>query len=434
MHGKDLAPWQPSWWPGAWRTASIRDLQGGRFHGEARASLELPATETPWTSAAAKGFGLSLWAKNLELFDLAIGDPQVSLANLHLKAAHIHPRSKQAHLESLVCEDLKLESWNDQDNWHALGLSWEPTAGEPMTPVPSPAPGETGPTENRPDAPFLKIDRLQVSGIDWLHTDQTVTPEAQIPVRNGELEILRWATRGAAYPSPMRIEARADAGTVRAPARDVPGPETTLETRDAFDRMELRGRLSLATQTAAANGWLQWDVIGLELFPLRGWFETLGIHVGDGLLDSRNALRFRGSDGLAVDFQKPIRTSASPRSGHHQPQARPTPARSLRHQPGPPVDGEGRTTIPLRFEVSVAALDPGALAQGARSSFAALAVEAKAQGKSPSNLTEALFPLRPRSAVGRPRSCRAPPNSAPAPAPPCWTSPKRTPQAKPKAP
>ena len=396
LYGQALPSQRPGWWPQSWSTPSLQDLQGGRFSGRTQAQFYLPpanGNREAWTQDLLTGFGVEWLVQDLEIYDRAIGDPLLAIASIDLDAKRVSPWRAQAQIERLICQDVRLETWNDKELWHALGHTWR----EQVAPSVQSADDKAKPIAelSAHGSPYLGIDSLQINGLDWVHTDHSVIPPVRIPIRNGEVEVLRLTSPGHPTPLPLRLHALADAGTVRAPlrgnaTRDIGDPQQ--ETRRAFDRIEARGRMTLLNDP---DGWLQLDVIGLELAPLRGWFEDLGISMNDGLLDMRNALRFRGPEGLAVDS----------RSSVEHLDARDLGITNLKRDLRLPeefaatlarfVDTDGHTQIPLRFEITGPALHSQAidrdLSQGARHAFSQLATEAKAQARGAIQAKEALF-------------------------------------------
>ncbi|MEZ6018554.1 MAG: hypothetical protein R3F17_00180 [Planctomycetota bacterium] len=347
------------WFGGGAGRASAAEIQGGAFRGRLQASLPLPAGENRWATARAAGFPLELAAADVVLEPNRISPPLVRCARLDLSAPLVDPWRGAWRIDRMHFDDVDLRTRRDRDGLHVLGLTL------PRTQAPRAA-GES--------APERTIEALRMSGLDWDHSDETFEPAAPLPVRNGELEVLRWNLGGGPWTRPVRVHFTADAGEVRAPLRSAEesgsrGGDPLLETRSAYDRLELRGRLLGGEQL---DGWLQVDVSALELAPLRGLFAPMGIEVGDGLLDGRNTLRFRDGE-LAVDARLTIDHLVARAESEARVQRDLGLPHELRQVLQDLRDADGRLDLPLRFELNQNAAGASQLATSAKRAFAQLA-------------------------------------------------------------
>ncbi|MCB9909491.1 MAG: hypothetical protein H6829_04395 [Planctomycetes bacterium] len=358
-----------TWWPSAWSQATPTDLQGARSSGHLEAKLDLPSGQRRWSRLPEEGFGIELQARDADLQANALADPLCSIGTLEARATSIVPATGTYRWERLLLADPELHTWRDGLGWHALGL----TVANASEQTPATASPSEEPEPHRLAA--LSVERIQIQGAQWDHEDRTVEPSIWIPIRGGEAEILHASLGDPDGALPMRLQASADSAKVRAPMRAPsnavdPTVAGSLESRNAFDRLEARARVTLGP---APEGWFQLDVVGLELAPLRGWLAPLGLRLEDGVLDMRNTLRFQGEQGLAVDTRSTLEhLFVRPLPGSHVERDL-----GLRHDWDSTLaslrDGEGRIQVPLRFEVSQQVLSRSTLRSAARRAFTELA-------------------------------------------------------------
>lgn len=368
-------------WPAEAQVVPL-ELAGASSAGQLHARWHWPAQQPSWRGAWQHGFGLEWTALGLRLEESALTEPLVEIGHFEGVATKLHPRARSWDIQRIDVRDARVRTRQEAAGIEAFGLLWAPdllqravsawTQTEPQGALA----GSTTVREAMP-APGGQIQRMQGSRIDWTHTLRTSEPHAVFPVRNGELEILRLAWGSQRSARPMRLFAAADAGPVRVPMReDALTPSAaanggqTLETRPAWDRLEARGRI---TALGDPEGWVQLDVSGMELAPWRGWFARHGLELHDGRLDMRNTLRFRGAAGLAVDSRSTLDHLAvvPARDSRIERELRlsrdwSTTLLSLR-------DGAGHTQVPLRYELSRAAMGWSGLGRGWKEAFADLA-------------------------------------------------------------
>ena len=228
-------------------------------------------------------------------------------------------------------------------------------------------------------------------GLDFVLLDETTDPPLVLPIADLEVDVRGFTTRAFEEPRSVTFRVLVDAGTIELAERTgaddllsgvlgsiagaIAGEEDRfeLEQRRVWDQLELKGRLRFAP---ALEGRAQLDLAGLELSAFAGPAAAAGVEIGDGLVDTRLDLRFKGAEGLGVDLLSTMSylSLAEPPNG---------PISSYLKLPAPLDtvlfllrDESGQQTIPLRVDVGADGVSLTAVAGAAGQALGQVIVDA----------------------------------------------------------
>lgn len=186
------------------------------------------------------------------------------------------------------------------------------------------AKGEPGSLEEAPPGkPFageVKVNKLLVSGIDVMFQDTTVEPEFSLPLRDLEVLVSSFTTKGFEERRPFRFDVRLNSGTVELPKKEekdlVPGmgmltgalgalgdmvtgdeSEPDLERRLVWEEIAVNGT---AAFMPVPSGVVKLTVNGLELPAFRGPAKQGSVDLKQGVADVVIGARREPGGGLSA--------------------------------------------------------------------------------------------------------------------------------------
>ena len=161
-----------------------------------------------------------------------------------------------------------------------------------------------------------RLDRLSLSGVDFVLEDHTADPPLLLPITDAQLEVQRFSTRTFTEPGPSpswswtRARSRSRSARAGTPDRSPRiGGQDGRRARDSFEQAPARlgshgsRRAVLGRSPRARRG----APPGPGLPAFRGPASAARVEIGDGLLDTSLKLRFRDDGGLNINQ----RTTAS---------------------------------------------------------------------------------------------------------------------------
>jgi hypothetical protein len=338
-----------------------KSLSDGRFamklEGSARFEKKSP-TEPDFTKPFDAAF---------QLRDVAFrnGDDPAILAGVEevrAEAIRMNPANGNVVVRALEVSRPQGRVLRDAEGIHVLGLVIK-------TPAPTTAP-TTGPSERgvvvvaeAPPAPAqkpaseIRIDKLVVSGIDFLVEDHTAEPGLIVPLNTLEFEARDLSNLVMFENRPVRFNIIA--GTGKVPLAG--GRQSTL-----FSEFAANGQLALHPQP---TGYVHSALSGFELVALTGYAKQNKVELGGGVLDNTLDLRLPG-DG-SIDAR--TRTSFTDLKISEPPEG---PIRKNLKLPAPLEtvilvlqDQNGTITAPLHVPIKQGEIGTGVVAASAVGAF-----------------------------------------------------------------
>ncbi|MHC4861213.1 MAG: DUF748 domain-containing protein, partial [Planctomycetota bacterium] len=278
----------PEAFPALAESIDARGLEDGRFRARLMVTL-LTRRRGPLDFDLGSGFGLSATLDRIELRD-GEGPVLVGLDELAAEVSRIDPTTGDVTIKRLGIVKPRGSIVRTKDGLRVAGLLLkqkpppEEVVAEETPSPPAPAPAETEP------GPEIRVDLLSVAGMDFRFEDHSADPPMRMPIRDLDLEVQGFTTRGLTEDVPIRFLAFLRSG-------EVPLPLEESERRDAFEEITVAGRLSLAPKL---DGWVRTSLTALELSNFRGPAASSGVELVDGMLDVGSDLRFKEDGSLDV--------------------------------------------------------------------------------------------------------------------------------------
>lgn len=360
-------------------------LESGTFTAATNGVLRL-SRRGPADFDLSRGFGAELAVADVTWRARPDGEVLAGIERIDVDVRRVRPATGDVHVGSVEVVGIVGRVGQETGGMRVAGLLLR-TPPEPaeiaadVESAPEPAEGESADADAANPAetvgPEFRLDRLVVQGLDFEFADTTVEPPMIVPIDDLEVEVRGFTTRAFEEPRAVTFRALVDAGAVELAERTgadnllsgvlgsvanaVSGAEDRfdLESRRVWEQLEVQGRLRFVPALA---GRVELDLLGLELPAFAGPAAAGGVDIGDGLVDTKLGLRFRGDDGLGVD----LRTTAS--------------YLSLSEPPGGPIstylklpapldtvlfllrDESGRQTIPVRLDIGADGISVPAVA------------------------------------------------------------------------
>lgn len=304
-------------------------LVDGRLSAELHVELDLRRRGAQLDLS--QGFGARMELRELALRDGAEGAVLAGLRGLEIEAPRIDPAGGLVHLRTLSLDTPQLHLQRDVSGLHVAGLLLrapppvEPSEGAAGESADAPsdvtAAGTVETTVDTtaaatPSGPEVRIDRLDLHGLDFGFVDSTTTPPCVVALNSLEVEVRRFTTLAFTEPKSIHFSVYLGAGEIELPRRTTASSifaglataaaqavtggedERQLESRPLFGEVALTGALKLAP---ALTGSTRFSLSGLELLSLAGPASAAGVEIGDGLLDATVNARFRGEQGFDLD-------------------------------------------------------------------------------------------------------------------------------------
>ena len=245
------------------------DLTDGRF----TASVD---THVAFTRRGPIGIDLSrditstFEVKNIELSQS--NKPLAGLEDIRGEGIRFSPATGSLTVKSLDITKPSATVVRDTQGIHALGLTLHPP------PTTRPAIASTAPVEKRQSPVAIaqtqpapsptnasaeyRIDRLTVSGADFVIEDRVGTPTTLLPIKDLDVEVKGLSSLALTEPNkPIRFSALVGAGKVPLPPKQ-PKPGVETEDRDLFAEATVAGNLTLVPKP---QGFVKASLSGLEL-------------------------------------------------------------------------------------------------------------------------------------------------------------------------
>jgi len=426
ISGRDLAAALPD----LAETIDASNLTNGRFEGHLETRLKMKR-RSPLDFDLAGGFGLDLLARDVAFRN---GNGDAAIANevllgfdeLFVDVAKVEPATGDVHVRSVEITKPRGRVSREADGLHLLGLvvklppaaeeaegtedvradggaadgehagvaqaedgSEEQTEDSGTEPSDAAAsPGGVPPAEPGPE---FRLDKLFVSGIDFLIEDSSAEPAMTVPLTELDVEVKNFTTRAFTEPRPIRFSVLAQSGKIPLPSRSkrstlfgvlsdtvglVAGSgsgDDEMEERPFFEEISLRGRVALFPEL---SGWVKAGVSALELGNFKGPASGAGFTLDDGVLDAGFDLRFRKDGSMDTE----ARITFTDVSLSEPPDG---PIYRYLHLPAPLDtvlfllrDEDGAIAVPLSFRIGAGGMSGGEIARVATETFGVLVANA----------------------------------------------------------
>jgi hypothetical protein len=252
----------------------------------------------------ARPFEFDLFVKETAFRANPAGPVLAGLEELRADQVRIDPIAKRAIAKSVELTKPVGQVVRDGDGIHVLGWTIKlptdrPGNGDstPSLSIPEPpariaasnAPSTVPPT-TQPDGGEIRIDRLLISGIDFLIEDRAVNPPLVVPLTGLDVEVRDLTSRALSENRTIRFNALLNSGKI--PMVTEQGATTD---REVFAQAAASGRLSLYPQP---KGWVKSSISGLELISLAGEAKQAQVELGGGIFDGSIDTRFPGDGSM----------------------------------------------------------------------------------------------------------------------------------------
>jgi Domain of Unknown Function (DUF748) len=218
----------------------------------------------------------------------------------------------------------------------------------------------------------IRVDRLMVSGVDFLIEDRVNQPATSVPITELDVEVTGLTSLALTETRPVRFSAVASSGKVPLPPRKA-GASSELESRPVFAEASANGNLTLFPKP---KGYVRASLSGLEMTAIRGVASEFGITLGGGTFDSRVDVRMQGADTFEAKVWptfNELRMSEVPDG----------PVQSVFRLPAPPdvviatvEDVDGSLTFPLTVPIEAGNVKVGPIVASAVASISKVLAEA----------------------------------------------------------
>ena len=299
------------------------------------ASLELDVhprdpRRSPLRLDPTKPFSAELMVTDVALRPTPSAQPIAGFDMLSVSATRVDPQRGEVVLRSVELNhpfgDLVLEQ--HATRFAGVAIRLDETPGLAVPDAPSVAePAEPPPGE-------LRVDTLVISDVELGLVDRRVEPAVRLPIVDLDLEARQLSSRMTTEPRPFRFRVNATGGDIEltkrsaasnllidaaAGATQIVGQaigrkkERALESRPAFESLDVAGRLALHPKL---DGYIKGGVRGVELSNLAGLAADSGFTLRDGLVDNRLDLRFdAGSTTIRNDSTVAYLSMTEPAGG-----------------------------------------------------------------------------------------------------------------------
>lgn len=282
-------------------------IAAGTVRGELELLVDL-VRRTPTDVDLARGYGLDLDVRGLELRAAPAGEVLAGIASAGLEAPRIVPGGV-VRIGTIDVAGITGRATKDA---RGLTLAGVTLLAPPADVVPQAPAVATGAPSRRE----VRIDELSLRGLDFVYRDVTCDPPMTIPLEGLDVEVRDFTTRTFTDGVPFRFTGSLSAGKVDLPERirasslvagvlgaalgavTGQGDARQIESRPMLDEIAVDGRLAFGPQL---DGRVRASVNGLELGAFRGPAKQSGIEIGDGVLDAGATLYFHGANGVRTD-------------------------------------------------------------------------------------------------------------------------------------
>ena len=254
-----------------------------------------------------KPFDLDLTIAGSEFRSSTDSPVLLGLENLHGESIHVIPQTGEVHIKTIELTKPMGNVWRDKAGVHVLGWTVKPPAPQPATTqtaaskpamaegkqVMSPEAAPTGPLPSE-----IRIDSLQISGLDFRIEDRSVETVMVIPLNGLDLDVRNLSTR-APYEDrpPVRFSALVTSGKAPLPSVKKGALQTATDEREVFSQIAANGNVSLFPKP---TGYVKAAINGFEMVTVRGIAHEEKITIGKGVFDGTVDVHLPGDNSMNV--------------------------------------------------------------------------------------------------------------------------------------
>ncbi|HEX4055787.1 MAG TPA: DUF748 domain-containing protein [Tepidisphaeraceae bacterium] len=292
IHGQGITEIDPS----LSRQMDGSALKDGQFHASASLAIKLNTLD-PANFDFSRGGKMDVSLKDIAFRAEPAGPVLAGLGDVQSEGIIIAPRMAGMDIHELDVDNIVGKVWRSDDGLHVLGLVITPQVKTPTPSLQGPAkapaadPPATDPPENDPPENEIKIERLLVSGMDFVAEDRTVDPPLIVPINGLDMEVQDISNLSPREDKPVKFSVDVSAAKVALPAQDT-GP---AGERELFSEVTANGAVSMYPQL---NGWAKASVSGFELTSLKALAALHKVTLGAGTFDGDVDIRFLGDGGI----------------------------------------------------------------------------------------------------------------------------------------
>ena len=324
--------WELSGLSGAGILAALPELRenvltgpkAGRLGGKLELDLLAARREPLDFRFLETGFGASLALRDVDYREEGAPTAWAGLELLRADVARIHPE-QGVHIEQIEIVRPAGRFRRTAAGLHAFGFtlalppptppaSSESDGATPASPQPAPGADRASAPAARaeggapaPGAPpraagfALRIDRVELSGIDLAVFDETLTPPLALPLRDLQLSLSGVSTRLLSEPGKLNLDLEMRGATLPIPKN----ASSEAEERALWQTLRVTLEGALYPQPDLS---LQVSLVGLELNAFRGLANAQGVELQSGLVDSELGVRLRGGSLLTISNETNLRS------------------------------------------------------------------------------------------------------------------------------
>jgi len=158
--------------------------------------------------------------------------------------------------------------------------------------------GDAAAAHTGPLPPEIRIDSVQISGLDFRIEDRSVEPVMVIPLNGLDLDLRNLSNR-ALYEDrpPVRFTALVTSGKAALPSVKKGAVQTATDEREVFSQVTASGNVSLFPKP---TGYVKAAVNGFEMVAVRGMAHEENVTIGKGVFDGTVDVRLPGDNSMDV--------------------------------------------------------------------------------------------------------------------------------------
>jgi Domain of Unknown Function (DUF748) len=263
-------------------------LKDGQFHASASLAIKLNTLD-PANFDFSRGGKLDVSLKDVAFRNGPVAPVLFGLGDVQSDGIIVAPQMKGIDIRELDVDNIIGRVQRFDDGLHILGLVIKPQAKPTAS---SPRPGKSAQASIAdPPEKEIRVDRLLVSGMDFVAEDRTVDPPLIVPINGLDLEVQDISTLSLRDSKPVKFSMDVSAGKVALPAQET----APAGNRALFSEITANGALSMYP---SLDGWAKASVSGFELTCLRGLAAQHKVTLGAGTFDGDVDIRFLGDGGI----------------------------------------------------------------------------------------------------------------------------------------
>ncbi len=304
--------------PSALGDLDLREIDGGHARVFAQATLQLQR-RAPTEFDLSRAFGVQAEVTDLAFHATADGPELAGIDSVFLNAPRVGGGAGAIHVAELAVDGITGKIRKDEAGMHLLGLTIPPAKTKDASTSPEDvvvvdAGFESKPDKAPPPPATIRVDRVDVNGLDFEYRDDTTEPPFVMPLDELAVSVQNFRT-GESNETPARFELVLGAGDAELPKRTKASSaiagflasagkaiggmsdEGGTETRPILDELVVSGAI-VPSENPTGN--VDVDIRGLELLAFRGPAVQSGVEIGDGVFDGTVRVKLEENNKVSV--------------------------------------------------------------------------------------------------------------------------------------